>query len=231
MFDALKRQWTLLIGVLRLPVAHLRFDTHLNPAEMPSIHRAFTRPHPKYKIFPHKAVGAALVPLRAHASSAAYLDSIKGKRFGAVLANKAKARGYRLCQIDRNAHAEAIHAINTALDQRQGRPMDAQYREKQASFPSQPNYRYYGVFDRKGQLVAYCNVGYFGNFAAFCQLMGQRNNDGFMHMLVVEIVTQLIDSGQFEYLMYDTFFGAQPGLRTFKSMLGFQPYHAKYTIQ
>jgi hypothetical protein len=31
--------------------------------------------------------------------------------------------------------------------------------------------------------------------------------------------------------MYDTYFGASPGLKAFKTMLGFQPYRAKYSIQ
>jgi hypothetical protein len=28
--------------------------------------------------------------------------------------------------------------------------------------------------------------------------------------------------------MYDTYFGASPGMKTFKEMLGFHPYRAKY---
>jgi hypothetical protein len=32
------------------------------------------------------------------------------------------------------------------------------------------------------------------------------------------------------YLMYDTFFGAQPGMRNFKTVLGFRPYRAKYSL-
>jgi hypothetical protein len=31
--------------------------------------------------------------------------------------------------------------------------------------------------------------------------------------------------------MYDTFFGAQPGMRQFKTILGFKPYRAKYRLQ
>ena len=52
-----------------------------------------------------------------------------------------------------------------------------------------------------------------------------------MHLLVVEIVCQLIAQGQVDYLMYDTFFGAQPGMQQFKKILGFKPYRAKYSLQ
>ena len=62
-------------------------------------------------------------------------------------------------------------------------------------------------------------------------LTGIRNNDGIMHMMVVDIVEQLISQGSVRYLMYDTYFGAGQGLRMFKTMLGFQPYRAKYSIR
>jgi|GEM_PF-3443309 len=60
---------------------------------------------------------------------------------------------------------------------------------------------------------------------------GIRNNDGIMHMMVIDIVEQLFAQGRARYLMYDTFFGAQPGLQTFKKILGFRPYRARYTLQ
>jgi hypothetical protein len=41
----------------------------------------------------------------------------------------------------------------------------------------------------------------------------------------------LIEAGGYQYLMYDTYFGASSGLQNFKKMLGFQPYRAKYSIQ
>ncbi|WP_156328091.1 hypothetical protein [Massilia sp. WF1] len=52
-----------------------------------------------------------------------------------------------------------------------------------------------------------------------------------MHLMVTDIVGQLIESRTYAYLMYDTFFGASPGLQAFKKMLGFEPYRAKYSLQ
>jgi hypothetical protein len=79
--------------------------------------------------------------------------------------------------------------------------------------------------------VAYANLGLYGNFGGFSQLIGMRNNDGIMHLLIVEIIAQMIEQRQVRYVMYDTFFGAQPGMQTFKKILGFRPYRAKYTLQ
>jgi hypothetical protein len=87
------------------------------------------------------------------------------------------------------------------------------------------------VLDPDGKLMAYANIGRYGNFSAFSQLIGMRNNDGIMHLLMVDIVTRLLEQKQVRYVMYDTFFGAQPGLQQFKRILGFQPYRVKYSLQ
>jgi len=79
--------------------------------------------------------------------------------------------------------------------------------------------------------MAYGELGFYGNFASFTRVIGVRNNDGVMHLMVTEIICQLIEGRNYQYLMYDTYFGASPGLKTFKKMLGFQPYRAKYSLQ
>jgi hypothetical protein len=134
-------------------------------------------------------------------------------------------------EIERNEHVDAIHAINTSLDERQGRPMDDKYRERTERFERQPHFSYYGVLNPEGKLVAYANIGRYGNFSAFSQLIGIRNNDGIMHLMMVDIVARLLEEKQVRYVMYDTFFGAQPGLQQFKRVLGFQPYRVKYSLQ
>jgi hypothetical protein len=52
-----------------------------------------------------------------------------------------------------------------------------------------------------------------------------------MHMMVVDIVSELIGERRVRYLMYDTFFGAQSGMQTFKKILGFRPYRVRYALQ
>jgi hypothetical protein len=217
--------------LIRLPVARLRFERAIEPANVLSTYRFFTKRHPKYKLIQNKSWGAALVDLDACQSRAGYFERIKGKNAGAGHARRAQARGYVLAEIDLNRHVDAIHAIHTSQEQRQGRPMDAKYQEKQLVFETLAHYRYYGVFDGAGKLVAYATIGRFGNFSAFGQLMGYRNNDGIMHLMVSEIVARLIDQGGLSYVMYDTFFGALPGLQQFKTALGFHPYHAQYSLQ
>lgn len=235
MIDSLVNHCRLMLEVVRLPVAKLCFDTSLHPVDVRETHRRFTSPHPKYKLFGYKQLGVALIDLRPLASPADYVDRITGQHGAASYAAKARRRGYALAPIDRNNHVDAIHDINTSTADRQGRPMDASYREKRHRFEPQPHYRYFGVFSKHGRLMAYCNVGRYGNFVTLSQLLGYRNNDGVMHLMVSDLVSLLLlelHAGHGpEFVMYDTFFGARPGLRQFKSMLGFRPYRARYSLR
>jgi hypothetical protein len=229
--NAILRHYDTLRQLLRLPVARLDFDSTIDPHDIPQTYRYYTRRHPRYKIIGNKTMGAALIDLGRFDNAPAYLDDIQGKNRGAWHARRARARGYVCTEIDRNDHIDAIHAINTSLDERQGRPMDQKYRDKTTRFERHEHFGYYGVFNPDGKLMAYANIGRYGNFSAFSQLIGMRNNDGAMHLLMVDIVSRLLEQKQVRYVMYDTFFGAQPGLQQFKRILGFQPYRVKYTLQ
>lgn len=219
------------LEVIKLPRARLYFSQQIDPVDIKATYRAYTKPHPRFKIIQHKTIGAALIDLAEFPTSEAYLEHIKGKNQGGYHAKRARSRGYVVREIDRNAHVDDIHEIHTSLDVRQGRKMDEKYLEKQERFANQKHFHYWGVFNPPGKLVAYASLGVFGNFASFSQMMGIRNNDGIMHLLLSEAVCQLIQAGKVRYVMYDTFFGAQQGLRNFKTILGFRPYRASFCLQ
>lgn len=231
MINKISHFFDLLIQLAKLPVAHLHFHLDINPDSVMSTYKYFTKPHTKYKIFKNKSLGAALVDLSKFGTLEEYLENINGRNHGAHFAKKAKSRGYIFCEIDRNNYIDEIHEINTSLEIRQGNSMPASYLEKKNYYESIKNFKYYGVLNSDGKLMAYCNMGFYGNFAAFSQLLGYRNNDGAMHLLVVEIICLLIKNSAIKYIMYDTYFGAQPGLKTFKTILGFKPYRVKYSIK
>jgi hypothetical protein len=229
--DTLARHFSTLVEIVRLPVAGLSFHSHIDPARIPVAYRYYTKPHPKYRIFQNKSVGAALIDLRATATRDSYLEQIKGRNLGAYHAKRARARGYVVTEIERNNFIDEIHAVNTSVETRQGRPMTTDYLEKVSHFEAIPNFKYFGVLDAQGKLMAYTNLAIYGDFCAFERIIGHRNNDGIMHLLVVEIVCRLLDEARFNYVMYDTYFGASPGLRQFKTIVGFKPYRAKYRLQ
>jgi hypothetical protein len=224
------RYYETLSQVIRLPLATLSFRRNIDPENITETYRYYTKPHPRYKIIRHKTIGAALIDLEQINTLEKYINLIEGKNRGAFHAKRARSRGYAVKEIDRNSYIDAIHRINTSCSSRQGRPMDPIYQQKTHYFKPSSHFRYYGIVNKHGELVAYANLGLFGNFCAFSHLMGLRNNDGIMHLLIFEIISTLIEQHQVHYVMYDTFFGAQPGLRQFKTMLGFRPYRAKYIL-
>jgi hypothetical protein len=231
MLHKLPQLFELARSISRLPVARLEFRLAINPDDVGKMHRYFTRPHPKYLIFQNKSLGAALVDLARFSTRDEYMAAIKGANSADKQAAKAKRKGYRVVEIERNDFIDDIHEINNSVEIRQGRPMDPSYREKTLVYPIDKNYKYFGVLNSEGKLMAYGDLGFYGNFFAFNRVLGVRNNDGMMHLMVTEIICQLIESRNSRYLMYDTYFGASPGLRTFKTMLGFEPYRAKYSLQ
>lgn len=220
----------LLMQIANLPVAYLHFSLDINPENVKLMHKHFTKRHPKYKIFQNKSLGATLIDLSNFRTHEEYIAKVNGRNTAAHKAKIAKSRGYILTEINRNDYIDDIHEINTSLEKRQGRPMDLRFLEKKIHYEPLINFKYYGVLNSDGKLMAYSTLGFYGNFAAFDQFIGHRNNDGIMHMMLVEIVCQQIDAGNFKYIMYDTYFGAQPGLKQFKTAHGFKPYRAKYTI-
>lgn len=217
--------------IIRLPTAKLEFRRDLNPGDVDRMHRHFTKRHPRYLVFQNKSLGAALIDLSTFASVDAYMETIKGGNSAAAHTSRAKKKGYKVVEIDRNDHIDHIDEINNSVEMRQGRPMDATYREKVMHFPKENNYTYLGVLNPAGKLVSYINLGLYGNFVAIDRVIGLRNNDGVMHLMVTDAVARLIGERKVRYLMYDTCFGASPGLLKFKTMLGFTPYRVKFTIR
>lgn len=219
------------LDLARSPVAHLHFRTPPAPEHIRSVYRYFTKPHPRYRLFQNKSVGAALVDLRRFETGEKFIDFLRSRGRAVAERRRALARGHELRPIDRNRLVDEIHQINISAPVRQGRPMTPAYLEKQSHYEDMPHFRYYGVFDTEQRLVAYCNLGLLGNFAVIDRVLGLRSTGGAMYLLLTEIVLELIEEKKLDYLMYDTLFGARPGLRDFKRKLGFQPYRVRYTIE
>lgn len=214
----------------RLPRVQLDFHSAIQPEHIRATHRTFTKPHPRYRLIKNKTVGIALIDLRKFKTPEDYLATVRKKDFAGYHARRATSRGYRVRHISRNCFIDAIHEINNSSGTRQGRPMDDAYRIKQTSFTDYPHYAYFGILDKRERLVGYCNLAILGNFAATERFIGNKNNDGFMYLLLMEIICSLIEQKAVNFLMYDTYLGAQPGLRNFKRKLGFSPYLVRYSL-
>lgn len=233
LFDSLREYRRLALAafkLLTLPKARLRFDSAIAPTKIRSQFELFNRPHARFPLMKNKTMGIALIDLSNFKNSTEYLATVRKKDYAGHHARQARKRGYTVRRINRNEHIAEIYRINTSAQSRQGRPMDTPYLTLQTEYSDAAPTQSYGVFNAAGILMGYCCFGVYGNFAATDRLLGIKTADGAMYLLLLEIICMLIDRGQVDYFMYDTFLGAQPGLKSFKRRIGFQPFRVKYSI-
>ena len=79
MTSKLSQLFNLALDISKLPVARLEFRLDLNPDSVRRMHAHFTKPHPRYKIFQNKSLGAALVDLKGFADPDEYMANMKGR--------------------------------------------------------------------------------------------------------------------------------------------------------
>jgi len=223
--------------ILKLPAKEISFKNCCNECKENYLktYRYFTKPH-RFKLFKNKSIGVALINLTEYDTFEQYYKSINGKNSAAYYARKAIRRGYKFIEIDRNDYINDIYEINTSSEIRQGRKMPESYLKKVEKYQNEKNYRYFGVVNKDGVLVAYCNIGFYGEFALISSLLGHKEylNDGIMYLMMVEvnkIVLENYKKNGCKYIMYDTFFGASNGLKKFKQKLGYKPYRVKWKLE
>jgi hypothetical protein len=136
--------------------------------------------------------------------------------------------GYTFRELAREHHADEIHAVNTSLDRRQGRPMSSGYLERQEFSPLNDHQcehhqiRAWGVWTADDQLVAYTVIHRAGDLALVSQILGHgdHQDDGIMYLLFAGALEQEIPLGGL--VVYNRHDSGQDGLRWFKERLGFE---------
>lgn len=189
--------------------------------------RRFRRPHPRFKVVRSKTVGVALLPLGDFDDVDAYLAT---RRTARKRVRRASRLGYSGAVFEPGERREELLAIHSSIPERQGRAIDAEYLDPDATWETDSHFEYVGVF-RDGVLVAYGKVMYAGDIAGIMRIMGHGDHldDGVMFLLTAEIVARVKSvRPHTRYLFYDTFFGATAGLRWFKTHLGFQPHYVRW---
>jgi len=150
--------------------------------------------------------------------------------------DRATRLGYHFREIAREDFGADIHAINTSLDMRQGRPMSNGYREEQNFLPL-PEYACerhaiytYGVSADRGTLVAYLWLYRSGELALVSSILGHGEhlkNDVMYLLFEGAVAKQAHLGGHFVYNRHDS---GTDGLRYFKSKLGFEPMEVEWAL-
>ncbi len=200
--------------------------------ESKEVYSYFTKLHPKYKIIRNKVWGVGLLPLPA-----TFKDYLRGKDKQALRTNRKRCltNGFYFASFNPTERLGEILDINLSMRDRQGKPMHPDY----LNIDSLRRYcsnkpMMHGVFNAEGVLKAYAYAPIYGEVFVFSRLLGHGDylDQGIMYLLVSEIIREMIGLKQTQgyplWAMYDTFFGAKPGLRYFKERLGFKPYKVKW---
>jgi hypothetical protein len=229
-FDRLRSVWARSVAVLRAPRIRIRMygDAHAK-----RIFQAFMVRHRLFKFTRAKRWGVALV--RLPETKELYLagpskELVRRKRRAAARA------GFHYAPVAAAEHLDEILAINLSSPTRQGRSLPAYYLDREhvaTTFADRPIV--HGVLNAAGQLRAYAWVPRAGDFVLFETLLGHADDleAGIMYLLISEVIGSTIESrdaaGLPAWAMYDTFWGAAPGLAYFKERLGFEPYTVDWT--
>jgi hypothetical protein len=220
----LRERWDRAKVILRAP--RVRIEVY-GDSEVRSVYKAFTARHRRFKMTSAKKWGVALLPLPE--SGDAYLASVS--RLVRRQRTKALSLGYRHLELPPGERIDQILAVNRSVPDRQGRPMDSIYVERErvvASIGARP--LIHAIVDSDGTLQAYADLIDLGGAFTFSYLIGHADHlgDGIMYLLVAEIVRTCVEArrpdGSPAWLMVDTFWGARPGLANFKERTGFRPY-------
>lgn len=143
--------------------------------------------------------------------------------------------GYRVTEIERHRYVDDIHAINTSLAERQGRPMSAGYHVRPSASPD-PVYtcprhavRPYGVLSGR-TLVAYLWLYRCGELALVSSILGHGEHlrNDVMYLLFVGMLEREIPHGGF--VVYNRHDSGTEGLRYFKSKLGFEAMEVSWSL-
>jgi hypothetical protein len=195
--------------------------------------RAFSARHRRFKVTQAKRWGVALIHLPPT------IEEYLGGSSRALLRQKrrlAQRAGFRYSLVAAADHIDEILAINISSPTRQGRPLPGYYLDREhveQTFRDRPTI--HGILDASGHLRAYAWVPMAGDIVIFETLLGHADDleTGVMYLLISEVVGAAIASrdatGSPDWVMYDTFWGAAPGLVYFKERLGFKSYTVDWT--
>lgn len=181
---------------------------------------------------PHYSRGASLLPCPGRVSEWRSEHRTARKR-----AMRAERLGYTFAEVDYSRHDDDIHAINTSLQSRQGRPMSASYRvrrqhgrlsDAQTRCPRHRTHTY-GVLQGE-TLVAYLTLHRAGELAMVSMILGHgaHRDNGIMFLLIQGVIEAQAPQTGFYY--YNLHSSGQDGLRWNKERLGFAPADIEWSL-
>lgn len=225
----LRDTWARSTLVVRAPRVRIEMYGDANALR---IYRTNTARHRRFKITQAKRWGVALIRLPATIDE--YLAG-SSKQLLRQKRRSAQRSGFRYELVPAADRIDEILSINLSSPTRQGRALPGYYLDRAAiaeNFRNRP--MIHGILDRDGRLRAYAWAPRVGNVVVCETLLGHSDDleSGIMYLLISEVVAATIaardSTGEPAWVMYDTFWGAAPGLAYFKARLGFKPHTVEW---
>jgi hypothetical protein len=215
--------------LLRLPTVRIEMSGDARAREL---FRAFTRRHARWRIIQNRAWGVALLEIPA--SQDAYEEILSRHwRRQIKLARKAGIVCRPIAPLD---HVAEILAINQSRPARQGQAIHPDYLDegRVREFFDAPTDAM-GAFDTEGMLRGYLTTRTCGDVVVLERVLGHADvlATGMMYLLFSAVVADLTErraaGSSARWFMYDSFTGATPGMRAFKTVVGFRPYRVRWS--
>lgn len=194
---------------------------------------SFTRRHERLKVIQSKRWGVALLAVPDRFDD--YFRDPKRAHLRREFSRASRA-GLTFSAVDPLERFDDILAINRSAETRQGQPMHPHYLdETRLRRYFERSADVFGVTDAGGTLRAYVAIRISGEVACVERLLGHADalRQGVMWVLITGTIGQLAERrravGQPTWVMYDTYFGASPGLRQFKRWVGFEPHRVSWS--
>jgi hypothetical protein len=147
----------------------------------------------------------------------------------------AKQRKYSYTKIDAISAIDQIMEINESRPERGGRPMPPLYFSRsEFEIIVRDIGNAHVVKCPAGKVVAYALVPNIGDLWTLDYVLGHGDhlNSGIMYLLMGHVIEEKFElartAGNPKWIMYDTWLGANAGLRQFKAVLGFSPYWVRW---
>jgi hypothetical protein len=177
-------------------------------------------------------MGAAMINLQG-----SYADYQRSK-FRTLAKRKlksAKHRKYSYAKIDAVSAIDQIMEINESRPERGGRRMLPLYfNRSKFELILREIGNAHVVKCPDGKVVAYALVPNIGDLWTLDYVLGHGDhlNSGIMYLLMAQVIEEKFElaktAGNPKWIMYDTWLGANSGLRQFKAILGFSPYWVRW---
>jgi hypothetical protein len=214
--------------LLQLPT--VRVDM-AGDAQAKGLYRAFTRRHARWRVIQNRAWGVALLEIPDSAEAYEAVLSRHWRR-QVKLARKAGVICRPIAPLE---HVPEILAINQSRTVRQGTAMHPDYLDEgrvREFFATVMDAM--GAFDPAGVLRGYLTTRTCGDVVVLERVLGHADAlpTGMMYLLFSAVLGELTErraaGSPARWFMYDSFPGATPGMRAFKTVVGFRPYRVRW---